>query len=182
MLYFFFRLQLLLPRAPKILGCVWGALAHPQPGEGMLRTGPVGGRTCPAKDVGFIHQSEIGCTKPILAKIEEQKKMVKEMQDLLSLKPLPLSHPQAQLFTQPFQMGPLHLRVWGFVALLLQQLQLPLDPSSMGHLLWDPRCFMALCLQTSQCHSFPWECSTATCLDIRIWRVKSQGWKTLCAI
>lgn len=71
MLYFFLRFQLLLPTAPKTLECVWGALAHPQPGEGMLRTGPVGGRTCPAKDVGFIHQSEIGCTKQILPKVSQ---------------------------------------------------------------------------------------------------------------
>lgn len=108
----------------------------------------------------------------VFLKMEEQKKMVKEVQDQLFLKALPLSHPRAQLFTQSFQMGPLHLRAWGFMPLLLQQpleLQFLLDPLSMAHLLWDPRWFMALCLQTSQCRSFPLECSTAMCLNIVIW-------------
>lgn len=61
-LFFSIRLQLLLPTAQKILAFVYS----------VVRTGSAEGKTCPVKeDVGFIHQSEIGCTQQILAKVSQ---------------------------------------------------------------------------------------------------------------
>lgn len=69
---FFFRLQLLLPAAQRILEFVYCVLAHSHPEKGVVRTGSAGRKTCPVKeDVGFTHQSEIGCTKEILVKVSQ---------------------------------------------------------------------------------------------------------------
>lgn len=69
---FFFRLRLLLPTAQKTLEFVYPVVAHPHPGEGVVRTGTAGRKTCPTKeDVGFIHHSEAGCTKQIQVKVSQ---------------------------------------------------------------------------------------------------------------
>lgn len=69
---FFFRLQLLLPAAPRILGFVCCVLARPCPKEAAGRTGRAGPGTCPSQEgAGFTPRSEIGCTNQTLGKVSQ---------------------------------------------------------------------------------------------------------------
>lgn len=69
--FFFFRFQLLLPAAQKILAFVY-SVAHPHQEEGVVRTSRAGRKICPVKEAaGFIHQSEIGCPEQILVKVSQ---------------------------------------------------------------------------------------------------------------